>query len=79
MRQDFDCHDYEDTVFWNATPCSLPVHYTRFEGTYCLHFQTRQYKQQADSNDQVPEGGSCQYVLTGDMLFVRNFTYLKSK
>jgi hypothetical protein len=68
MRQAFDCHDYGDTVFWNATPCSLPVRYTRFEGTYCLHFQTCKCKQQADSNDQVTEGGSCQHVQTVGML-----------
>jgi hypothetical protein len=79
MRQAFDGHDYEDTVFCNATPCSLPVRYTRFEGAYCLHLQTCQCKQQADSNDQVPDGGSCQHVQTVDMLFVRNGSYLKSK
>jgi len=72
----FDGHYYKRTVFWNATPCNLPESYTRFEGTYCLDFQTCQCK---TAMSQVKEGASCQHVQTVDMLFVRSCANLKCK
>jgi hypothetical protein len=31
--------EYEETVYWDAAPCSLVEVYRRFRGTFCLHHQ----------------------------------------